>query len=78
MNDLIPLRSMQAGESAEIAEIIGDPTCRQRLHDLGLAHGTRFRVIRQGDPCIIRFSGTKLCFRQNESTSVMVKVPATI
>lgn len=78
MNELIPLRNMHPGESAEIAEIVGDPTCTQRLHDLGLSHGTRVELVQQGNPCIIRFSGTKLCFRQNESTKVLVRLPAAI
>jgi Fe2+ transport system protein FeoA len=78
MDEIIPLRYLHEGQVAEIAQICGDPCCTQRLHEMGLASGTRVEVVRQGNPCIIRFSGTKLCFRENESTSVMVRVPAAV
>jgi Fe2+ transport system protein FeoA len=78
VHELIPLRQVQAGRTAVIAAVTGDPVRTQRLHDLGLAHGTRCEVVRQGNPCIIRFSGTKLCFRDDETAKVMVFVPAAI
>jgi Fe2+ transport system protein FeoA len=78
VSELIPLCSVRSGKSAVIADVVGDPVRAQRLHDLGLARGTRCEVLRQGNPCIIRFCGTKLCFRDDETASVMVFVPAAI
>jgi Fe2+ transport system protein FeoA len=72
MAQLISLRNVPPGRQAVIAEVAGDPLHAKRLHDLGLSQGTSFEVVRQGNPCIIRFSGTKLCFRENESANVKV------
>lgn len=72
MAQLVSLRNVPPGRQAVIAEVGGDPVQAKRLHDLGLSHGASLEVVSQGNPCIIRFSGTKLCFRESESASVKV------
>ncbi len=75
--DLVPLKCVPCGQIVEVGEIVGRIDQTQRLCELGLAKGCRFQVLQQGSPCIIRLSGTKLCFRENESTSLLVRIPAT-
>lgn len=75
MGHLIPLKRLSPGESCEVAEIVGDPQHTQRLFELGLAQGVQLEIVRQGNPCIVRFSGTKLCFRENELAQVLVRLP---
>lgn len=76
MSQLISMRNVPRGSRAVIAEVGGDPRHTQRLHDLGLSCGTSIEVVRQGNPCIIRFSGTRLCFRDSEATNVKVILTA--
>ena len=73
--EMIPLKCVPCGKIVEVAELTGDYSQTQRLCELGLTTGCRFQVLQQGSPCIIRLSGSKLCFRDNEATSLMVRVP---
>ena len=76
MYDLIPLRCLTPGQTAEIGQILGDPLQVHRLHELGLRDGTRVEMVRSGSPCVVRLAGHKLCFRQNKGVDVLVR-PAT-
>ena len=74
MDHLVPLRSLGAGQAAEIGQITGDPQQVHRLQELGVRHGTTVEMIRPGSPCIIRMAGQKLCFRQNSAVNVLVRL----
>jgi Fe2+ transport system protein FeoA len=73
VHDLIPLRCLAPGQIALVGEIMGDPHEVHRLEELGLRRGTTVEMVQAGSPCIIRMSGHKLCFRQNEALSVLVQ-----
>ncbi len=69
----LPLNFIEAGHHAEISELVGDPTQLHHLEELGLRPGTVVEMLQPGSPCIIRLSGQKLCFRQDESMGILVK-----
>lgn len=73
MHDVIPLRMVGLGQSAQIDTITGPIGLVQRLHELGLQPGTDVQVVQQGSPCIIRVAGTRLCFRGNEEANILVR-----
>jgi len=70
---LIPLNMLLAGESAEVAQVLGIPEHVHRLHELGLSAGTRIEMVQPGSPCIIRLSGSRLCFRESDAIGVLVR-----
>ena len=73
MDELIPLRSLSAGQRGEVGQIVGDPQQVHRLEEIGLREGTTVEMVRPGSPCIIRMSGHKLCFRHNHGLNVLVR-----
>lgn len=73
MFELIPLRCLRSGQTAEVGQLVGDPQQVHRLQELGLRQGTKVEMVQAGSPCIIRTSGTKLCFRQSDAIGVLVR-----
>ena len=73
MYDMIPLRSLPPGQTGQVGEVLGDPRHVHRLHELGLHQGSTVEMIQSGTPCIIRMSGNKLCFRDNNALNVLVR-----
>ena len=74
MNEVVPLSSVCTGTVAEIDEICGRNSLVERLHEMGFCQGSRVQMVRQGRPCIVKLCGSKICFRDNEATCVMVRV----
>jgi Fe2+ transport system protein FeoA len=70
---LLPLHFVEAGHHAEISELVGEPHHVHHLEELGLRPGAVIEMLQPGSPCIIRLSGQKLCFRQDESLGILVK-----
>lgn len=73
MGELIPLRYLDSGQSAQIGQLIGHVDQVHRLEELGLRSGTSIEMLQPGSPCIIRVSGSKLCFRDCDSLNVLVR-----
>ena len=78
MGDLVPLRSLVPGQTAQVRQIVGDPHHVHRLQELGWQAGTTVEMVQAGSPCIIRMSGHKLCFRHNEGLNVLVRPAGAI
>ncbi len=72
MHDLIPLKYLAPGQTAEIRELVGQPDEVQRLEEMGLRSGVTIQMVQSGSPCIIRLSGSKLCFRECDVFNVLV------
>jgi ferrous iron transport protein A len=70
---LLPLDMLQTGETAEIAEITGDPGWVGRLADLGLRQGCRLQVLQPGSPCLVLVGGCKLCLRGDDSSQILAR-----
>jgi Fe2+ transport system protein FeoA len=73
MHDLVPLSALRKGEVADIHDLAGAPERIRRLEELGLRAGVRLEMVQSGSPCIVRINGTKLCLRDGELTSVIVR-----
>ncbi|HND52110.1 MAG TPA: FeoA family protein [Pirellulaceae bacterium] len=75
MDDLlVPLCHLHPGQSAEVGQLMGLPDMVHRLEELGLRTGAHIEMVQSGSPCIIRLSGSKLCFREADACSVLVRV----
>jgi Fe2+ transport system protein FeoA len=61
--DLLPLELLDRGETAEVADIAGEPGWRCRMEELGLRVGSRVRVVQPGSPCLLQVNGCRLCLR---------------
>ena len=72
--DLIPLRLLPVGRSAEVAAVVGAPEQIHRMRELGLREGARIEMLQAGSPCLLRMSGAKYGFRADELTSVLVRL----
>lgn len=73
MDDLIPLRYLMPGQTAEVGQLMGSAEQVHRLEELGLRSGVRIEMLQSGSPCIIRLSGSKLCFRDSDAIRVLVR-----
>lgn len=71
--DLIPLHLLRAGQSAEVAQLLGAPDEVHRLEELGLRRGVVVQMLQPGTPCIICLAGHRLCFRNGDLFGVMVR-----
>ncbi len=72
-HELIPLNLLQAGQSAHVDQVLGQPDQVHRLQELGLRDGASIEMVQSGSPCIIRLAGQKLCFRADEMLHVLVR-----
>jgi Fe2+ transport system protein FeoA len=77
VEDLIPLRFLTRGQSAEIGELIGKADQVQRLRELGIRLGVRIEMIQPGSPCIVRLDEQRLCFRESDLIGILVRPGAT-
>jgi Fe2+ transport system protein FeoA len=73
MSDLVSVTFLRNGQIAEIQQLAGSPERIRRLEELGLRAGVRLEMVQSGTPCIIRVEGAKLCFRDGELSSVIVR-----
>ena len=70
---LMPLDMLQAGETAEIAEVAGDPAWVGRLAELGLREGSRLCVVQPGTPCLLQVANGRLCLRGDACSQILVR-----
>jgi ferrous iron transport protein A len=68
----IPLRQLEAGQSAHISAIVGHPDHVHRLEEFGLRGGMQIEMFRPGNPCILRMAGNKFCLRADDLLDIQV------
>jgi Fe2+ transport system protein FeoA len=68
----IPLEKLRAGQAARISRVHGRPDHVHRLEEFGIRGGTRIEMFRQGNPCIVRMAGNKICLRTDELLNIQV------
>jgi Fe2+ transport system protein FeoA len=73
VHDSIPLDMLAPGQWAVVDEIVGQADYVLRLEELGLRNGRLVEMVQAGSPCIVRLNGHKLCFRDGETFSVLVR-----
>ncbi|MDX1945093.1 MAG: FeoA domain-containing protein [Pirellulaceae bacterium] len=74
MHDSFPISLLQPGQRAVIDQLLGRADEVQRLRELGMHDGRPIEMIQAGSPCIVRLNGAKLCFRDCEGVSVLVRL----
>jgi ferrous iron transport protein A len=77
MPELVPLTILRRGQVAEIGQLVGPPERVCRLEELGLRAGALLEMLQCGAPCIIRVGGSTLCFRNDDSSRVLVRTRKT-
>jgi len=73
LSELIPLSMLQVGQNALVGQILGLPEQVKRLAELGVRDGAPVRVVQSGSPCIIQLDNQRLCFRDCDLLSVLVR-----
>ncbi len=71
---MIPLQFLNDGESASIAQIIGETPLLTRLNEMGLREGVVVHMVRSGEPCIVAIGNHRLTFRGGESAHIFVNI----
>lgn len=74
MQDLIPIQLLSPGQVARVGQLMGAAADVHRLEELGFRSGIVVEMVQPGSPCIVRLSGSKFCFRENDALSVLVHV----
>jgi len=75
--DSIPLSLMEPGQSGRIDALLGCPDHIHRLEELGVRRGCLVEMVQPGSPCIVWLGGTKICFRDADLFSILVRPGAT-
>jgi ferrous iron transport protein A len=73
VHDSIPLQLLESGQSALVDQVCGCAEQVRRLAELGVRSGVEIEMVQAGSPCIIRLAGSKLCFRECDLLSVLVR-----
>jgi Fe2+ transport system protein FeoA len=73
VDSVIPLANLLPGQVAEIFRIEGTSDHVHRLEEFGLGRGIRIEMFRQGNPCILRTAGNKVCLRLQRRFEVFVR-----
>ncbi len=69
----VPLEALLAGETATVSRITGCCPDVHRLEEFGLRGGSRIRMFRTGNPCILRIGGGKVCLRSDPALRILVE-----
>jgi len=77
MREFISLSALRPGQVAEVGAVIGPLAHIRRLQELGLRTGALLQMVRCGSPCILRVDGSTLCFREDDSSRVLVRARKT-
>ena len=77
VDQIIPLSFLTAGQNAEVFTVAGLPEHAKRLGELGFRAGARVQMSRQGTPCIVRIDKSRLCCRDCDASSVLVRAEPT-
>ncbi len=72
-NLLLPLEMLEAGEWAEVQEVVGGPAWVCRMAELGVRIGCRLCVLRQGSPCLLEVGGSRLSLRGESGVQILVR-----
>ena len=70
---LLPLEYLQTGDTAEVAEIAGEPTWVSRMAELGLRAGCLLRVLQGGQPCLLAVGDSRLSLRGDLAMQILVR-----
>jgi ferrous iron transport protein A len=70
----LPLECLKRGQSAEVAEVKGDPHWVCRLTEMGLRRGVRVEMIQPGSPCLFQVGTSRVSLRLSDRARILVKM----
>jgi Fe2+ transport system protein FeoA len=70
---LFPLEMLRAGETAEVAEVHGEPAWVGRMAELGLRTGAQVQMLRHGSPCLFALGSSRLSLRGEDLMQILVR-----
>ena len=70
---LLPLDMLQAGEWADVAEVVGEPGMVCRMAELGVRIGCRLQMLQGGSPCLLQVGACRLSLRGECAMQILVK-----
>ncbi|MFL5327320.1 MAG: ferrous iron transport protein A [Gemmataceae bacterium] len=71
--ELLPLDLVAANEWADVADVCGDQAWVGRMAELGIRTGSRVRVLRPGQPCLVQIGPVSYCVRGNCDCQIWVR-----
>jgi ferrous iron transport protein A len=74
VSQIVPLEILAAGEAGTVVDVDGDPALVMRLHEMGIHHGVRVCMVRQGSPCILEVNHHRFLIRFEDLATVLVDV----
>jgi ferrous iron transport protein A len=72
-HELLPLEMLGAGEWADVAEVTGEACWVGRMAELGLAIGSRLRILQPGSPCLLQVGESRLSLRGDGTLQILVR-----
>ncbi len=72
---ILPLTTISPGRTVILVAITGGLGLRQRLTDMGLKEGVKFRLVHslRPGPCIVNFGGTRLVLGHGMAQKILVR-----
>jgi ferrous iron transport protein A len=72
-DQLMPLEFLRNGQWADVADVTGDSRVVNRIAEMGLAIGSRLRILQQGSPCLLQVGESRLSLRGDCAMQILVK-----
>lgn len=72
--ELVPLSTLNAGESGLIREVDGPEAFVNRLCEMGLSHGAKIQMLTPGSPCIVAVDHQRISLRGDDEMAIYVEV----
>ncbi len=69
----VPLKTIHAGFTVDVDDVIGEPALVGRLAALGVRPGSRVQIIRPGTPCLIEVGGSRMSVRCDSGVDILVR-----
>jgi Fe2+ transport system protein FeoA len=73
LENCLPLSLLGCGQSGRVWQVVGRADHVHRLREMGLRDGATIEILQSGRPCIIRIDGQRLCVRDDDLLSVLVR-----
>jgi ferrous iron transport protein A len=70
---ILPLSLLMTGQVGEVFTVTGSGDHSKRLGELGFRQGARVEMLRPGSPCIVRLDNSRLCFRDVDTSTILVR-----
>ncbi len=75
---MLPLSMLSSGDRGEICSVLCDSRHSRRLQELGFRPGVEIEIVQAGSPCIVRMGESKVCFRDDDLSSILVRVNSSV